>query len=390
MQEWRLSVLQQLMRESSALAPYNFIHAMRLPSAPRAERWQAAVSTASRELGISSQISVEQIATNLEQHLQSELERPFARADAPLRFFLNSAVDGYWFGVVLDHWFADDFSGRVLMQRLYQLYYEEEPRMPVPLQRRATVLRRRRPWVEWFTFLQEFIRLRRAARPPLVDPLDFSVGIFRRTFPETSLVAGQTVAKKLGVKLHDLFLAATAQALGRRHRVEPGSRRDAIALVSAMNARRFAHERDHNVFDLVLGQYIVVERKPDELSFPELGQRIANQTTRMKTGVGTELFGPALLLWRLADSRRAKATFFRRGAPFAAGLSNVNLSGSWTEAAEIKDYRRVGPTGVIVPMLLMITTFRGRIFADVTFRRTSFTATEAENVVDDVINRFPC
>ena len=73
-----------------------------------------------------------------------------------------------------------------------------------------------------------------------------------------------------------------------------------------------------------------------------------------------------------------------------AGLSNVNLTGSWIEQAEISEFRRVVATGPVVPIVLMITTFRGQIFVDVTFRATVFTAEEAKAVIEDIIRRLPC
>ena len=71
-----------------------------------------------------------------------------------------------------------------------------------------------------------------------------------------------------------------------------------------------------------------------------------------------------------------------------AGLSNVNLTGSWIEQAPIVEYRRVGPTGPVVPILFMITTLRGRIFIDVTYRRTAFSRLEAETAVRDFAARL--
>jgi hypothetical protein len=132
-----------------------------------------------------------------------------------------------------------------------------------------------------------------------------------------------------------------------------------------------------------------MEQRPDEISLSELSKRIAAQTRRMKAQPGTELFAPALSLWRLSRSRRAKATFFPRGAPLVAGLSNVNLAGSWIDQSGLTEYRRIGPTGPIVPMVLMITTLRGRIFMDVTFRTAAFTPVEAERLIEDVIHRLP-
>ena len=62
----------------------------------------------------------------------------------------------------------------------------------------------------------------------------------------------------------------------------------------------------------------------------------------------------------------------------------MNLTGSWMERPEISEYRRVAAPGAAVPMALMITTFKGRLFIDTTFRMTAFKRSEAESLVSDI------
>ena len=112
----RLSPFQRMMREWSVLAPYNGIHAMRLPGPARADRWQTAIISALHPLGFdASTIAIEQPATDFETHVEAELNRAFSRLEAPLRFFIIDAKpNDHWIGVVFDHWIADDFSCRSL------------------------------------------------------------------------------------------------------------------------------------------------------------------------------------------------------------------------------------------------------------------------------------
>ena len=93
-------------------------------------------------------------------------------------------------------------------------------------------------------------------------------------------------------------------------------------------------------------------------------------------------------MWQWSRSEHAKATWFHRAAPASAGLSNVNLTGSWMERPEISDYRRVAAPGAAVPMVLMITTFKGRLFIDTTFRMTAFSRSEAEGLVAGLQQRL--
>jgi hypothetical protein len=388
----RLTAFQSLLREWSALAPYNFIHAMRLSAPADIDRWQNAVAAAMQELAIlPATTAIEQPATDLETHLIAELHRPFSSIAAPLRFFVIAGkTGGHWFGVVLDHWVADDFSCRTLLRRIYSIYYANHgDACSSRLEWTSALSPRRRRWSEWHSFFKQTMMLRRARRTPMRDPMDFNVGTFRTALPEGSLEATKKLAKEHGVTLHDLFLAATAQAFGAAPRWETGRRRDAVAIASAMDARRFQSDANRSGFGVLLGQYIVIERRPHEVSLSELSKRIAAQTRRMKAVPGTDLFAPTLSCWRLSRSPRAKATFFLRGAPLVAGLSNVNLTGSWIEQSGLMEYRRIGPAGPLVPMVLMITTLGGRIFIDVTFRRTAFTPVETERLIEDIIHRLP-
>ena len=365
---------------------------MRLSAPADIDRWGKAVAAAMQELAIlPATIAIEQPATDLESHFEAELHRPFSPLDAPFRFFVADAeAGGHWFGAVLDHWVADDFSCRLLLQRIYSNYHGHISDAPGPrLEWTSTSPLRRHLWREWRSFFRQAMMLRRACRTDFRDPLDFSVRMFRVALPEGALEGGQKLAKENGATLHDVFLAATVQAFATARRWEPGARRDAVAIASAMDLRRFESDAGANKFGLLLSQYIVIERRPDEVSLAELIQRITAQTRGMKAVPGTDLFPPTLSLWRLNRSRRGKATFFSRGAPLVAGLSNVNLTGSWVEQSEIAEYRRIGPTGPIIPMVLMITTLRDRVFIDVTFRTAAFTPVEAKQLIEDVIHRLP-
>src|SRR5689334_22020994 len=92
----RLTDFQLLMRDWRELAPYNFIHAIRLPSAPDVSRWENAITDAVRELGIQADAPGE-YGGDMDAHLESELQRPFSSLEMPLRFFVvNERGNGYW------------------------------------------------------------------------------------------------------------------------------------------------------------------------------------------------------------------------------------------------------------------------------------------------------
>jgi hypothetical protein len=231
--------------------------------------------------------------------------------------------------------------------------------------------------------------MRRAYRIPIRGALDFQAHTFRVALPDDALDQCLKLARKCGGTVHDVFLAAALAAIGSSIRWRTGESRDAVAIGSAMDARRFETEPARSSFGLRLGQYVVLERHPHEIPFAELITRVAAETGRMKKAPQTELFVPALVLWNRSRSDRAKATLFYRGAPLAAALSNVNLSGSWIEKCGIMEYRRVGPCGPIMPLLLVVTTLHGRIFLDVTYRTAAFSATDAGNLTKKLIEQLP-
>ena len=389
-----LTAFQLLMRDWSALAPYNFIHAMHLARPADMDRWQNAVTEAMQALFFEpapAATRVEQPTTDLEMHLETELHRPFSSLATPVRFFaIEKSSGGHWFGAVIDHWVADDFSCRLLLQRLYSKYQGlPDGAQSSRLERTCPVGRRPGLWREWRNFFKQTAELRRACRTPLRDALDFSVRTFPRALPDGALDAVQRFAKAHGATVHDVFLAATAQAFGAARQWETETKRNAVAVGSVMDRRRFEAEPERSGFGLFLGQYIVTQQRPHDVPLPELIKHVAGQSRRMKAGAGTDLFRPTLSLYRLSRSRHAKAAFFVRGAPLVAGLSNVNLTGSWIEQSGVTEYRRIGPTGPIVPMTIMVTTLRGRIFFDITYRTAAFSPLEAERLIGDMIHRLP-
>ena len=372
------------MRGWAELAPYNFMHAMRLEEPANLERWLQAAEDALRPLELgAAPVTIESPATTIDEHLDAELNRGFGPGELPLRFFvINETNGGHWLGVVIDHWLADDYSCRLLLERVYANYRSPGRQKETSELVRATAPTARRGWLgAWFDFFQQATMFRRAIRISLRDPVDPTVRTFRTALPEGMLESIRALAKRQGATVHDVFLASVAQVFGRDQAMT--SKRDSVAIASAMDLRRFEPEERRNGFGLLITQYPVIEHAPDKVAFEQLISRIARRTSRLRKVANLEVFGPALTLWRLARSRRARATLYQRGAPFVAGLSNVNLTGSWIEQAPISEYRRVGPTGVVIPILLMISTLHGRIFIDTTYRTAAFSRPAAEILLEE-------
>ncbi|MGZ5019054.1 MAG: hypothetical protein ACXWAV_01370, partial [Chthoniobacterales bacterium] len=244
---------------------------MRLEEPADVERWQRAADDALQTLEFKTPVSIETPVVDINAHLDAEMNRPFAAKDLPLRFF----AIGRWFGVVIDHWLADDFSLRALLHRIYSSYHSEE--LP-PLHWANVHPPTRSRLSEWNSFIRQAITLRRASRFPLVDPLDFRVGTFRKELAPSALDAIRDLAKKQNATVHDVFLAATAQTLAVSRPPLSGDRRDAVALASAIDLRRFEGDEAKTGFGFLISQYAVVERQPEKILFAELIARISAQT----------------------------------------------------------------------------------------------------------------
>jgi hypothetical protein len=81
--------------------------------------------------------------------------------------------------------------------------------------------------------------------------------------------------------------------------------------------------------------------------------------------------------------------------PLLAGISNVNMTGSWADQEvappdrpAVLDYFRVSPVGPLLPLVFTLTTLRDRLSLNVTYRKTAFTRDEAELIADDLVNRL--
>ncbi len=255
LQSGRLTPFQSLMRHWSALTPFNFAHAMRLTKPLDLGRWQQAASAAIGGMGAGvGPISIATGGVDIDTHLTAELNRGFDEADLPFRFFAIDAHDGgHWLAVTIDHWWADDFSCRALLQQIYSAY-ESGRHLNDATLRLPTGRPRPRSWLgESIAFMKEAARYRRACRRPLRDPLDFRTQTFRTAFPEEALPKIRQFARQNDATVHDALLAAAAQAFGVRHG-PPRKGRDAVALISAMDLRRFENGAARTAFGVALSQ----------------------------------------------------------------------------------------------------------------------------------------
>lgn len=403
---YRLNAMQALMRRFAELAPYNFIHVMRGAGPAHVDRWREAATQALAELHLgppcfdgdrvsfpsTAPAVVETPRSNLDTHLDNELNRPFSPDNAPLRFFvIEESDDTHWFGVVLDHWLADDHSCRQLMHRIFLRYHSPESAGTLPPLRFADAsdtgpilpLLRSLP-----TLFRQFADHRRAFRVSLGNPQDFTVRTFQRRLPEGLVRIIQQRARERDATVHDLFLAACAQAGGEFSRSHAQAHRAAVSLATVADLRRSLEGEagSGNPFGCLLSYYTTTVDRPGDTSAAELLHAITARTRQSKKSLRTTAatLHFARFWWDRSRSTRGKATLLQRSMPNLCGLSNVNLIGSWIDQAHpsLRDYRRVGPAGPIAPLIFMLTSVADHLTLDVTYRTTAFTRGDAELLAD--------
>lgn len=408
--EQPLNDFQKLMRKWTELAPYNAGHLMRVSGAPDVERWSTAIADVLRAPGLMKEdrFPVELSTLEMDQKITEELSTPFPHGILPLRaFVLSDARDSHLLGLFFDHWFADSASIRAVMQRAFANYRGATGDLP------ALRLANERsplfpPGAGLFSCALAYFRHRRAYRFKLRTPLDFGTGFFSMRFPAGAIDRIRAFAKAQGATVNDLLLAVTAQALGEftaKLRTEKPTRflrarRDRIGIATAVDLRPRADRTVDDVFGFALAYFTVVLDQPEKRPLRELTSAIAQQTTKGKAQARASHFlwhlRGAHWAWDHLSTPRSRALFSRKTLPLLAGISNVDLTGTWADKeapaeegrAAVLDYFRVSPVGPLAPLLFSLTTIRDRVSLCVTYRTTAFSRAESERIAIAVRERL--
>ena len=396
------------MRQWTALAPYNAGHVMRVSGAPDLKRWRAALSAILKTLGITQAIPLESSALEFDSKVIEELNRPFISATLPLRaFVIADERDSHLLGVIYDHWFADSPSLRAFMQRVFAHYRGSgESLRPLRIAGDAEDPLPHSGFGGFVSCVRNYLRHRRAYRVHLRDPLDFGAGFFSTRFPDGIVDHIRTFAKKHGATVNDVFLAASSQVLGeftaelRKSEPSPRANRHRIAIATAVDLKPLSVGNLDDVLGLFVGYFTIVHDHPEIRSLPELVAATARETSASKSAAHALEFTFSLRIarriWDWSSQPRFKAQLFPKGLPFLAGISNVNLTGSWADQgttssgdeAMVLDYFRISPVGPLVPLVFTFTTIRNRLSLCVTYRTTAFFQSQAEEIASELMERL--
>ncbi len=141
-----------------------------------------------------------------------------------------------------------------------------------------------------------------------------------------------------------------------------------MAVGSVVDLRPFCKDDLHETFGLYLGFTNVVCRPEHLLDFDRVLKAVSNQTQLQKrTGVAQ-----ASLMWMAAaigigtlSTPAELYHFYRKELPLAGGISNVDLTKTWSGKYHPKpllDYVRASPSGPMTPIVLTTTTLGENFF----------------------------
>ena len=450
----QLNAFQILMRRWSKLHAYNAGQVVRVSGAPDRQRWKRAAEAVIGELGLgkprftngdesvqftpAAEVPIEQAdngARDLVTFFNGELNRPFAAGDLPIRFCIlpappegaGGAEETHYLAAVYDHWIADSRAMRELMHRIFERYQAPAARTHLPpltldvppfktlFGRHVGPLRRLTAMRE---SLKNIWRHRHGYRLNLSDPVDFASRFVYRELSEGLIDRLYRFAKCREASVNDLFIAVIAQAtgaytaadrLGKQKKPLHFARRQ-VGIGTIVDIRDAASQPLDRVFNLYLSSYAVLLDNPEKRSAEDLTREIAAETSRIKKTYETVRRYWALVMARfwydMYESSRFRASLLHKTVPLVAGISNVNMTGSWADSksdpgpageagmegmgggARVLDYLRISPAGPLIPLVFTLTTIRGRLSLCVTYRTTSFRPEKLHGIVDDFVRRL--
>jgi hypothetical protein len=208
-----------------------------------------------------------------------------------------------------------------------------------------------------------------------------------------------------------LFVAVVGQAVGQvtaKDRLGKIKKplhfsRQQVGGGTIVDIRDAASEPLEKVFGLFLSSYAVLLDNPEQRSVESVMKETAAETGRIKRTFETVRRYWALAMARFSydmyESSRFRASLLHKTVPHVAGISNVNMTGSWadgkapagtngTPGPHVLDYLRISPAGPLSPLVFTLTTIGGRLSLCVTYRTAAFREERARGVVDDFVRRL--
>ena len=333
--------------------------------------------------------------------LEAQLNAPFPRAGrmSAFRFFALPAGDGFYLGLVYDHFIGGGDAIALLMKSLVDDYSgaaavagraRQSQLVPPPYRR----LLLRHPLSALWAGLRLpslVARARRSVRPPgSRDGDPHNALTYLRLGPDA--VEGlRRAATAWGVTLNDLLLACLLLALAplAPERTRARRRRE-LAVASIVNIRRDLPADAADAFGPLLASFHVCHAVPTGIGLRQLAQDVHAETARIKRQrlylqTLAEL-GVCGLMWPfLSPGQRER--FFPKYHPVWGGVSMLNINAVWERAESVEaapaEYLRAISTGPACPLVLAVTAARDVLHVGISFRVDVFSSATVAGVKAD-------
>ena len=421
--ETGLNIFQRLARRWEAVHPYNAAQVLRISGRVAASHASDAWAQSLRHLGLGRVRLLDQSrfchdvlngefqryplrvlppGESLDAHLTAELNRPFDRPDEPpFRPFLLPGDGEFYFGVVYQHWVADSVSIRAVLREWFTRIFDPGAARSSPLRTSsrgyAELFGKRGNWRFDETLLSNFrshIRHRRVRKVQTHGRADYPVRVSLHSTPDGLIDRLRALARAQGVKVHDVLLAAMAEACSRFVPHQPRRNRPDLSIGSIVDLRPHACADLSSTFGLFLGFTQVVLRPSVIQDWDRLLHCVAAQNRVHKQSGLPQ----ASMLWMAAALAvnpwvpdRNLYHFYRKEMPTAGGLSNVNLNGAWAAAYSpepLREYLRVSPTGPLAPLVVSTTTLGSKLSIALTCRDALLPPGQSAVMINAVLERL--
>lgn len=412
------NAFQQLMYYWAGLHPYNAITIVKVAGPADVNRLRRAMGKIHESLGISrlrsydhtyeldvgsSEVVVEEMEATDRGDLEAlaaratfELNRPFeASPSLPVRLFVLVREGYHYIGRTYQHWIGDAYSMNSLFCRVLAEYLDVEPpaglgatdRHCPPFRRVFLTSAGPYRWCAHVARLAgELVRFGRCHRPAHGDESDVMAQARFPSLSDDTLPRLSAAARRLGVTVNDLMLAALAEAVAvaTPERLLDGRRRN-LALTSIVDLRPLRPERLQAAMGLYLSYFNVI-CPWDEAHFERLlttihAQTMAAKARRVYLQALIEL-QLAVTLWpRIPLARRV--AFFSRRKPVGGAVTNIRVPEVWLSGAlgeAVSGWWRVASTGPLVPLVLTVTTAGGRLTCGIATRASGFRSDAVESI----------
>ncbi len=339
---------------------------------------------------------------NLDDFVTEQLNRPFAPADCPFRAFVHAEDATHVIGIAYRHCIGDASTARAVLRHWLLRSRGEDPTAtpspgdnghPRALPRWRSALA---PILGIARFPVWALRVRRCRRARRRSEADQSLIYRHAEAPDGLIDALRDSARRRGVKVNDLFLAAAAQACQQFGPMPPMPRRPDMCLGTIVDLRgrtAQAAGRTPESPGIALGFYTTVCAMDAIDSTESLIRQIAIQSARQRRRAPNSnslLLRVALFAGRIRSTRMLKK-FYRRRFPTTAGITNVLVNDERLLALQpgvIRAYIRGACTGPITAVAISPTTLGSSLAIGLAARASMLDAARTEQLLRAFMDRL--